>query len=177
MLTAINALSSNSLRVMRTRTSMAFHRQHLEYLATWFQAATHTVYLSCLTPFPPGVWESHIFCKPRLASFFKRHLVSLLHYALYTCISGKPPTKKDTDRFTCRTETDSQTFKHIWLPKGTGGGGEGWTSGFGMAYAHWGKWNDWPTGNLLYSTENSTQYSGINYVGKEYEREWICVHV
>ena len=29
-------------------------------------------------------------------------------------------------------------------------------------------------GDLLYSTENSTQYSVINYVGKESEREWMC---
>ena len=30
-------------------------------------------------------------------------------------------------------------------------------------------------GDLLYSAENSTQYSVIIYVGKESEREWICV--
>ena len=28
---------------------------------------------------------------------------------------------------------------------------------------------------LLYSTENSTQYSVITYMGKESEEEWICV--
>ena len=32
------------------------------------------------------------------------------------------------------------------------------------------------SGNLLYSTEHSTQYSGIIYVGKESKREWMCVH-
>ena len=31
--------------------------------------------------------------------------------------------------------------------------------------------------DLLYSTENSTQYSVIIYVGKESEREWICAYV
>ena len=33
--------------------------------------------------------------------------------------------------------------------------------------------------DLLYSKENSTQYSVIMiiYVGKESEREWICVYV
>ena len=31
--------------------------------------------------------------------------------------------------------------------------------------------------DLLYSTENSTQYSVITYVGKESEREQICVYV
>ena len=30
---------------------------------------------------------------------------------------------------------------------------------------------------LLYSTNNSTQYYVIIYVGKESEREWICVYV
>ena len=32
-------------------------------------------------------------------------------------------------------------------------------------------------GDLLYSTENSTQYSVIIYMGKESEKKWICVHV
>ena len=32
-------------------------------------------------------------------------------------------------------------------------------------------------GDLLYSTENSTQYSAIIYVGKESEREWMCIYV
>ena len=32
-------------------------------------------------------------------------------------------------------------------------------------------------GDLLYSTENSTSYSIIVYVGKECEREWVCAHV
>ena len=41
---------------------------------------------------PRGLGKSYIFCKPRLVSFFKCHLVSLIHYGLYTCISGKPPT-------------------------------------------------------------------------------------
>ena len=31
--------------------------------------------------------------------------------------------------------------------------------------------------DLLYSTENSTQYYVIIYVGKEPEREWMCAHV
>ena len=31
-------------------------------------------------------------------------------------------------------------------------------------------------GPLLYSTENSTQYSLIPHVEKESEREWMCVH-
>ena len=33
------------------------------------------------------------------------------------------------------------------------------------------------SGDLLCGTGNSTQYSVIIYVGKESEREWMCVHV
>ena len=33
------------------------------------------------------------------------------------------------------------------------------------------------SGALLYCTENSTRYSVIIYVGKEPEREWMCVYV
>ena len=36
----------------------------------------------------------------------------------------------------------------------------------GLTYARCGIWNDWPMGNLLYSPENSTQYSVITYVRK-----------
>ena len=32
-------------------------------------------------------------------------------------------------------------------------------------------------GDLLYGIENSTQYSVIIYIGKESEREWMCVYV
>ena len=31
--------------------------------------------------------------------------------------------------------------------------------------------------DLLYSTENSTQYSVITYVGKESEKEWIYIYI
>ena len=30
---------------------------------------------------------------------------------------------RDKSELICRTVTDSQTFKILWLPKGTGGGG------------------------------------------------------
>ena len=32
-------------------------------------------------------------------------------------------------------------------------------------------------GELLYSTGNSTKYSAIIYIGKESEKEWMCVYV
>ena len=39
--------------------------------------------------------------------------------------------KNDTNELICRTETDSETLKNLWLPKGTGGEGDvDW--GFGM---------------------------------------------
>ena len=45
--------------------------------------------------------------------------------------------KKDTNVLICRTETDLQTLKtNLGLPKGTGVGGEGWTGGLELAYAH-----------------------------------------
>ena len=31
--------------------------------------------------------------------------------------------------------------------------------------------------NLLYSTGNSTHYSVMSQMGKESEKEWICVHM
>ena len=34
--------------------------------------------------------------------------------------------KKDTNELIFRTETDSQTLKNIWLPKGTGMGWKKW---------------------------------------------------
>ena len=63
---------------------------------------------------------------------------NIIGYHLY--VESK---KNDTDELTCRTETDSQTWKNSWLPKGTGCGvGEGRTGGLGLAYAHWGIWNN-----------------------------------
>ena len=44
--------------------------------------------------------------------------------------------KKDTNELICRTETDSQNLKNLWLPKGTDGGLGGKDWGLGLAYAH-----------------------------------------
>lgn len=52
----------------------------------------YRVYFPSHSLSPRGLGKPHIFCKPTLASFFKCHLVSLIHYGLYTCISGKPLT-------------------------------------------------------------------------------------
>ena len=64
------------------------------------------------------------------------------------------------------------------VTKGGGwGGGEEWTGGLGLAYAHCGIRNDWTMGTCYNSTENATQYYVIIYEGKESEREWMCVYV
>ena len=75
-----------------------------------------------------------------------------------------------TNECICRTETDS------WLPKGTVGK-EGWTGGLGLAYAHCSIWNDWPTGTcyIAQRTLPNVLCSVIIYVGKESEREWMCI--
>ena len=52
---------------------------------------------------------------------------------------GAALKKKDTNELICRTETDSQTLKNLWLPKGTvaregwmGRGGMDWRFGIGI---------------------------------------------
>ena len=50
----------------------------------------------------------------------------------------------DSNEPICRTETDLETLKKLWLPKGTSGGKEGWTEGLELGYEHCDIWNDWP---------------------------------
>ena len=84
--------------------------------------------------------------------------------------------KNHTNEFICRTETDSQTLKtNYGYQKGQVAGRDGlrvwdWPVHTEI-YVMTGQWD------LLYNTENSTQYSAIIYVGKESEREWMCVYV
>ena len=59
----------------------------------------------------------------------KHHMVSLVCGIL-------KKKKKDTNEFICRTEAEPLTLTNLWLPKGTGGGREGWTGGLGLASAH-----------------------------------------
>ena len=72
----------------------------------------------------------------------------------------------------CRTETDSQTLRAILqLPRGTGGGG----GRDGLGVWDWHMYTEVPRmidqQGTSYSTENSTQYFVIIYVGKESERK------
>ena len=85
--------------------------------------------------------------------------------------------KKDTNKLICKIETDSQTLKNLWLPKETGWGEGQIDCVFGVGI-YTPKDVEWMVnGDLLYSTENTTQYSVIIYVEKESEREWMCIHV
>ena len=96
----------------------------------------------------------------------KHHMISFI------CVIWK----KDTNELICRTETDSQTLKNLWLPKGTGWGrgGMDWGCGIGTCTL---RCVEWLTNrDLLYNTENSKEYCVIIYVGKESEREWMYVH-
>ena len=50
--------------------------------------------------------------------------------------------------------------------------------GFGTGILHKLRYSELlANGDLMQSTENTTQYSVRLYVGKESEREWICVHI
>ena len=51
-------------------------------------------------------------------------------------------------------------------------GGKKWIGGLELAYAYCDIWNGWPAGTCcMYGTGNSTQYSVIIYLGKEFEKE------
>ena len=67
-------------------------------------------------------------------------------------------------------QKQTQTLKtNLWLTKRT--------EVLELACAHCGIWNDWPNGDLLYSTRHCTQPYGMVCMGKESEKERMCVHV
>ena len=88
----------------------------------------------------------------------------------------KKERKKDTIELICRTEIDSQTLKHLWLPKETV-----WGQGNRL-----GVWN-WHVHTEVYGTigqrglaiQHKELYPIIydNMCGKESERKLICVYV
>ena len=55
-----------------------------------------------------------------------------------------------------------------------GDGGRCWRNGprLGLAYAHWGMWNDWQGEPAVYDRELYPVFWMV-YVGKESEKEWI----
>ena len=64
---------------------------------------------------------------------------------------------------------------NLWLPKGKGGVGRmDWRFGISICTLWYMEWM--VNRDLQYSTWNSTQYSVIIYMGKESEKEWICVY-
>ena len=64
-------------------------------------------------------------------------------------------------------------FEQLMVPKRDRwvGGRNGLGFRIGQRYMEW-----LANGDLLYSTENSTQYYVMVYVGKESERKWMCAH-
>ena len=72
--------------------------------------------------------------------------------------------------------TDSQTLKtNICLPKGADGQGMAWALGTVVCTLWYIELH--ANGELLYSMWNSIQYSVIIYMGKESEKECMCIYV
>ena len=85
--------------------------------------------------------------------------------------------KNDANEFIYRIETNLWTLKtNLWLPKWTGCGER---DGLGV-------W-DWHMHTVVYGmtdqwgpavqSGNLTQYSVMIYMGKESEKEWMCIRV
>lgn len=72
----------------------------------------------------------------------------------------------------CAELKQTHTLRNLWLPTGTG-------EGRGMDWGwDWHRYAElYGNRDLLYSTENSAQYSVIIYMGKksEKERKRVCV--
>ena len=63
--------------------------------------------------------------------------------------------------------TNFAKYDNFYVPKRKGLGAEGWTGGLGLSISTL-MYMEWlANGDLLYSTEDSTQYSVTIYVGKE----------
>ena len=76
-----------------------------------------------------------------------------------------------------KTEAESQIYRmNLQLPKGKGGGEGGikWESGIDIYTSPYLK--QITNKDLLYSTGNSAQYSGITYRGKEFEKEQVYAY-
>ena len=82
-------------------------------------------------------------------------------------------SKKKSTQMNLFAEQTHGLWKIYGYQRGQEGKREGWTGSFGLTYTHWGIWL--ANGDLLYSIENSTQYSVMVYVEKQPEGEWMCV--
>ena len=85
--------------------------------------------------------------------------------------------KKFTNELIYKTEVELQMQKtNLRLPGGKGEGGINWKIGTDIYTLQ--QYIKQKTNNdLLYSTGNSTQYSVMAYMGKEYKKEWIYIYV
>ena len=74
-----------------------------------------------------------------------------------------------------------KNFVHIKtnlrLPKGTGGRGGEIYWGFGIGMCTLWYMESLANRDLAFSTGTSTQYSVIIYMGKESEKEWMCIYI
>ena len=93
------------------------------------------------------------------------------HYILLSVISKK----RDKNELICRRETDSQTLKKLWLPKETDREWEGGTGGLGLAYAHWGIWNDWPMGTCTRALRTLASILWYSMGEKIWKRMDVCI--
>ena len=84
-------------------------------------------------------------------------------------------SKKNTNAPIYQIETDQDFKNKLMVTKGDRlGGGMVWVFGIGMCTLLYMEWM--VNGDLVYSTEDSTQYSLITYTRKESIKEWICVY-
>ena len=84
--------------------------------------------------------------------------------------------KYGTNELIYKTEIESQIQKtNLWLPREKVGGGINCEIGIDIYTLLYIK--QITNKNLLYSTENSTQYSVMTYMGIESKKEWVCVYV
>ena len=84
----------------------------------------------------------------------------------------------DTNELICRTETDSQTLKNLWLSKAKGEQGEAETRG--LAYAHKSIGNDWPTGTCYVAQgalSSVLWWSMLGAKGEVWKRVDVCACV
>ena len=84
--------------------------------------------------------------------------------------------RNGTNEVIYKTKTDSQTSEaNNGSQRGTMEEGMDWGFGMGICTLLYVGWM--VNGNLLYSTRNSTQYSVMTYMGKESEKEGVCICV